>query len=320
MKFSFFSPTSITTIFAVLLSVFLASAFIFDEKTYVFYNAANSTTTESLIQQSTQKPLLFKPLEKTDFAFLLLGKTGKGEGGKWHFAPDLADTIMVIYYRPKEKTADVISLPRDLYGDFGGETFKINEIIQRNKINQLLEKLPEITGISTNKFLIIDLSLVKNFIEEIGGIDVKLDSAITDPITGYTLKAGSHHLNGDDTVWLIRNRNASGGDFFREKNQQIIIETAYKRYKSLNPIEKMKLFVNLGPQIKNVKTNIGFSELLSIIRDIDEIKFKKIILDFSTGLLKSTTAIIGNSTAYILIPETGMNNYEAIKRFIVSQF
>lgn len=305
--------------FAFLLILLAAAAFLGPAKNYEFNNpkisslsAKNNAILPRLADSNQDN-------QQEDFSFLLLGKVGSGQGGQWHSAPNLADTIILVNFEQQEKTVNLISLPRDLYGNFGGENFKLNEVAYRKKISQLSDKLPEITGIKTEKFAIIDLGIVKKFVDEIGGVYIELTSKVIDPVSGYAMEPGYHHLSGDDTVWLIRNRFAPGGDFFREKNQHLIIEAIYRRYKLLSGFEKMKLFLELGPKIKKIETNIDFSELLSLTSELDNLKFREIILDFSTGLLESSTAPVGSSTAYILIPKTGINNYEEIKKFITDR-
>ncbi len=312
--------------FSFLLILLAGAAFLGPEKNYEFRNPAipsaaiqQHNNISPRLSDANQKQQEKNQEQKSDFSFLLLGKVGPGQGGQWHNASDLADVIMIVYCQPSKKTVNLISLPRDLYGAFGDQSFKINELLWRNKIDQVLEKLPEVTGITTDNFIIIDLNLVKNFVDEIGGIDINLPSDVIDSVSGYALKAGQHHLNGDDAAWILRNRFSKEGDFFREKNQHLIVKSIYNRYKNLDSIEKMKLFINLGTYVKWIKTNINFSELLSLSRDMNDIKIQGITLNFSTGLLMSSSTPVGSSTAYILVPKAGINNYEEIKNFITSK-
>ncbi len=311
-------PIKTLTTFACLSALIIAAAFLVPEKQYEFKNLNNyelSTAAESLNKSTDSK----QNVSEENFSFLLLGKVGTGQGGQWHNASNLADVIMIVDYQSDEKIIHLVSLPRDLYGEFGNISFKINELIWRNEINEVLKKLPEISDAETDKYAIIDLAIVRKFIDGIGGIKINLPSKIVDSISGYSLNAGKHHLNGEDSIWILRNRYSREGDFFREKNQHLIIEAILNRYRTLNSVEKMKLSLSLGKDIEKIKTNIGFSQLLSLNSNINEIKIKGTTLDFSTGLLISSSTPVGNSSAYILIPKAGINNYEEIKKFINSQ-
>ena len=295
----------ITTTFISLLIVICVIFYFNREKTYIIDNPN--------IDQ-TQK-------EQGGISFLILGKTGDTQGGQWHTSPDLTDTIILAYYQPSKEVLNLISLPRDLYADFNSEKFKINEAIKKNKTSDLLIKVSQITGIQTNKFAVIDLEIVKKVVDKLGGVDIVLPSAVTDAVTKYTMEAGQQHLTGEDVIWLIRNRFASQGDFFREKNQQLVIEALYQKYKNLSQAEKIKLAINLMPDLNSIQTNSDFFELFSLGQEIKNVRFKGITLDFTTGLLESSsTSIVGVSTPqYILLPKAGLNKYDEIKNYIAEK-
>ncbi len=266
-----------------------------------------------------RKIFVFSNIERSNSGnnsetFLLLGKTGKVIG--WNQAPDLADAVVLVDYRPKLGVVNLISLPRDLYVNLGGESFKLNEVVSRNKIGDFLDKLPEITGLKTDKFIVVDLDLLKDIVDDLGGIDIKLNSSAIDRVSGYTMEKGQHHLDGEQTVWLVRNRFAPEGDFFREKNQHQIIQALIDKYKNLDSIKKASFLFKITPEITKMQTNINFQELLPLIEKFGNVRFNDVVLDFQTGLLESSFSIIGTSTEYILIPPKGQENYGEIKNFI----
>ncbi|HEY4498218.1 MAG TPA: LCP family protein [Candidatus Paceibacterota bacterium] len=254
-----------------------------------------------------------------DLAILVLGEVAPGEGGRWHQASGLADAIMLIYFRAESGTVNLISLPRDLFGTFGEEQFKLNEVSRRGKIEELLRKMPEITGIETDKSIEIDLEMVKHAVDELGGIDMELQAGVFDPVSGYYLAKGGHHLNGDDTVWLIRNRAAPEGDFFREKNQHLVVEAIFKRFNELSAQEKTALFFKLLPEIGKAKSNFSIGELVPEAKEINSLQFNSVVLDFETELLQSTSIPWGSGAFYALVPSAGMDNYGEIRNFIQNQ-
>jgi len=251
------------------------------------------------------------------FSVLALGQVGVGQGGQWHFAPDLADSIVLIYFRPETKVINLISLPRDLYGDFGDERIKINRITTNDKIPEFVEELSEITGIETDKYVIFDLNLVEEVIDGLGGINVDLPADVYDPVGSFSLSAGANYLNGEEAAWLIRNRYAPQGDFFREKNQHLVIEAIFVRFNQLNALEKTSFIFRMLPNLTRSVSNFSLGESISNLRDVGEISFNSIVLDFDTKLWQSSK--IPNPTgedAYVLIPEEGINEYGAVRSYI----
>ena len=304
------------SVFFILITIIIAGIFLFgyQKKVFVFSNGKGET-------------------DKSNIAFLVLGRTGKVIG--WNFAPDLADSIFLVDYHPSIGAVNIISLPRDLYINLGGEKFKLNEVVRRGKINELLGKLPEITGVESNNYIVLDVDMLKNVVDGMGGIDINLKSDAVDWASGYTIKAGQNHLDGNQTVWLVRNRYAPDGDFFREKNQQEVIKVIADKFKNLDAIQKASFLFKMTPEIAKLDTNINFQEIFPLFEHYNNIRFNNIILDFQTGLLQSTsTPIIVNSnagslqsgtsststvSAYILIPRAGEDNYAEIRDYIQSK-
>lgn len=250
-------------------------------------------------------------------AFLLLGKTGKIIG--WNQSPDLADAIILVDYRPNLGVVNLVSLPRDLYFDFNGESAKLNEVTRLKKINELLDKLPEISGIETDKYVIVDIDSLKAVVDALGGIDLEVREKAVDWVSGFSLEPGQQYLNGEKAVWLARNRFSPEGDFFREKNQHDIIKAILDKYEKLNPVEKASFMFKIFPEIVKTETNVDFQQLLPGFEKTQKIRFNDVVLDFSTGLLVSATTTIGNSIAYILLPKNGPGEYDDIRKYIQSR-
>jgi len=252
-----------------------------------------------------------------DIAVLVLGHVGVGQGGTWHFSPNLTDSIVLIYYKAQSNTINLISLPRDLYGEFGGKNLRINRVFMDGKIEDLMKTMPEITGVEVDKYVVLDLALVSEAIDSLGGIDIDLPSKVVDPVSGFTLQAGPQRLDGEDVIWLIRNRFAPQGDFFREKNQHLVVEAAFAKFKDLSALRKTVVAFRLLPELSKSKANFNINDLFYEFRGIKEVNFNSIVLDFSTGLLVSSTLETpSGEKAYILVPKVGANNYSEIKKFI----
>ncbi len=264
--------------------------------------------------------------QKDSITFVVFGKMGEVVG--FNNAPDLADAIFIFDYHPQIGVANIISLPRDLYVDLSDEQFKLNEVLERGKTKELLEKLPEITGLSTDKYAVIDMRIFKQVVDELGGVDISLPSPLVDWVSGYKMEAGQQHLNGERALWVARNRFAPEGDFLREKNQQEIIRAVFKKYKELNFMQKTALVIKLTPELGRLESNVNFQELLPLFDKLKVVRFNTITLDFSTGLLESATTSVSladasssasSTSAYILVPRKGQNDYREIKSFIESR-
>ncbi|MDI6717485.1 MAG: LCP family protein [Patescibacteria group bacterium] len=247
--------------------------------------------------------------------FLLFGKTGKIIG--WNMAPDLTDSIILVDYRPKIGAMNLVSLPRDLYINVDGDKFKLNEVAKRNKIDGFLKQLPEITGLSTDKYIVVDVDILKMVVDNLGGIDMNLSSPAIDRASGFTMEAGNRHLSGDQTIWLVRNRYAPEGDFFREKNQHQIIQAIIDKFKKMSYLSKTRFIFKMAPELGKLDTNINFQEIIPMAEKLSNPRFNDIVLDFNIGLLESKSELINaSSSAYILVPKAGEGDYNEIRNYI----
>ncbi len=230
---------------------------------------------------------------------------------------------LVARFNPDTNTAHLISLPRDLWISDESEQFKINEVFNKKKVPAVMDTIEEITGLETNGYVIVDLDMVKQAVDWLGGVDVTLTQSATDWVSGYTLQAGAHHLNGDDAVWLVRNRFNQQGDFFRESNQHVVVQAMLDKFQKLDSDQKnnfLKTFVFRGSFLENAQ--IDFSKLTPYLfgTDLSQIKFKSIVLDFTTKLFttKSLPLQYVATTTHIsvLVPTAGFEEYKDIRAYI----
>jgi len=258
-------------------------------------------------------------LSPGDFSLLLLGKPGPG-----YIGSENTDSIMVLYYSQKNNKVFLIPIPRDLIvKDENGNLEKINALYGKKKINLLLRKAEEYTGLRIKNYLAIDLKLITSLVDFLGGLEVNLDEPVTDAVTLYTIPAGKQKLNGDLIELVLRSRYHPEGDFFRQKNQIKVIVALKNKINSLSPEEKLSLMNFLESKRYLYQTNMSKQELLSLamkIKDLKNLKIEPIILSTGNGLLSSGYFNIYNAeNVYGLYPSLGIDNYNKIKFYFQSK-
>lgn len=257
------------------------------------------------------------PVSDERISFLLLGQTGRAIG--WSNAPDLTDSMILVDYRPQIGVVNLVSLPRDLFVTIGTDSFKLNEALRRGKLPGLMELLPQMTGIKTDKYVVVNIDTLKKVVDELGGIDMTLSEKAVDAVSGYTIPAGENHLNGDQAIWLSRNRYSPEGDFFREKNQQEMMRAIMKKFKGMGGVEKTAFLFRMTPELGNLDTNIDFKELLPTMRQFGGVRLNNIVIDFKTGILQSSQVDYGNAMAYVLVPRLGLGQYDEMRNHITAK-
>jgi LCP family protein required for cell wall assembly len=259
-------------------------------------------------------------LDTGDFSVLLLGKPGPG-----HIGSENTDSIVVVYYQAKTNKVFLIPIPRDLIvSDSGGNLEKINALYGKNKIDLLLAKASEFTGLQIKNYLAVDLKLITDVVDFFGGIEIDLDQPVVDAASLYTIPAGRQKLNGDLVELVLRSRYNREGDFFRVKNQMKVVMALKDKIANLNTQEKLSLVKFFFEKDKYYwQTNLTKSEIFTLatkISDIQNLKIISLALPWPNSLLTSGSFNIYNSyNVYGIYPKTGIDNYEKLRLYFGSQ-
>ncbi|MBU1037197.1 LCP family protein [Patescibacteria group bacterium] len=273
--------------------------------------------------------------EKTDrINFLLLGIGGEG-----HEGPYLTDTIMVASLKPSTKEVALISLPRDMIVEMGGGRWqKINSVYALGRIRELNQGAEMITqAIETNLdlpihyYLIVDFDGFKQFIDDIGDIEVNVEKGFVDnqyPTEDYltttvSFIAGPQLMDGDRALIFARSRhgtNWEGSDFARSRRQQLILQAVRDKILTPATLINPKRISSIFELLKNhLETNLDPWEALKLIKlaeGIDEQHIYRLVLDDSPGnLLESAST---EEAGYILKPID--NNFTKLQHLVKNIF
>ncbi len=159
----------------------------------------------------------------------------------------LTDTILVLSVDPVDKTAVMVSVPRDISNfrlpDGRTYTGKINSLasfvrrhpgdFRKGDFDTLADAVGSIIGIPVPYYAAIDLAGFTSMIDSVGGVDIVNEQEINDPSyggwtdkrpIGFHLSAGRHHLDGANALAYVRSRKGVGdNDFTRARRQQQLL-------------------------------------------------------------------------------------------------
>jgi LCP family protein required for cell wall assembly len=252
-----------------------------------------------------------------------------GIGGAKHPGGQLADTLMVASFDPKNKEVGLLSIPRDLYVPIEGYGYnKINTAhstgVQNPKETgggpSLTKKtVSKILDLPIHYYIRVDFSGFEEIIDSLGGVTVDVENAIVDlsypadnmiDYAPFRLSAGSQSLNGKTALKYARSRHAAGSegsDFARAKRQQRLIEAVKQKALSAGVLANPKKINDIiGILGDHVKTDISLSEVerfVELWKNVDSTKiFSKVLDDSADGPLVSHS---GDERGFILLPRTG---------------
>ncbi len=296
---------------------------------------SSSFEVQSGQELSEERKIVFKSLpiisKEGDLKknILILGRPGPGYSGS-----NLTDTIILarIDQSDSSKKATLISLPRDLLVKVPekGNLTKINSLYTLSGIEGLKEKIKEITGLSVNNHLIIDLVVFKEIIDLIDGLNVYVAQDIHDPYfpgpnhtyQTFNLAAGWRYLDGENALKYARTRYTSpNGDFDRMARQQQIIQLLKQKVLALNPLwdfpTYLKIFNSLNERIETDLSILEMRLFYQIAKEIGADRIRSVVVDKKeTGLLTGGGVMFGEQMASVVYPVIGQGNYREIQGYI----
>lgn len=228
---------------------------------------------------------------------------------------NLTDTIILASVNPSLETVSLISIPRDLY--VNGR--KINSIYASYGIDKLKRDIHMITGITPEKYVILDFAAFEKIIDILGGIDLYVKESIYDDAfpagdngyTVYEIEAGSHHLNGEEALNYARSRKSTS-DFDRSKRQHQVIQAIRVKLKMLDILADMDKAIEIFETVTSgIETNIDVFEALYYMNNYQNYAIESGNVISGENLLYSTRSVDGQ---YILLPKSG--DYYQIKEYV----
>jgi LCP family protein required for cell wall assembly len=258
--------------------------------------------------------------ENKEYNILLLGKPGYG-----YIGSENTDSIIALHFSLKNPSKIyLIPIPRDLIvTDENGELEKINMLYSKRKINYLLNKVSELTGLKFEKYFVYDLHFVLGLAEVLGGIEVNLDAYVTDAVSLYTISPGKKILKGDDLELVLRSRYFPEGDFKRIKNQIEVIKGLKNKFFSLSNKEKIEILKFALKNKNHWETNMNYDEIYFLLSQSEKFKnaqIKTIFLSTQNGFFTSGYfKIKGIDGVYGIYPKLGLENFSAVREYIRSE-
>lgn len=208
----------------------------------------------------------------------------QGERGPWR-----TDTMILARIDPVEKTAAMVSLPRDLFlliPDYGrgARAARINTANVYGDIYDYPGGGPALAkrtiyrnfGIQVDRYAIIDFDGFRKIVDQIGGIEVDVPRRIVDtqyPTEDYgymrvEFAPGIQHMDGKRALIYARTRKSSS-DFARAERQQQVIMAIRDKALSLGILPSLtpaNLVSMINTVDDSIETDLTVEELLALAR------------------------------------------------------
>lgn len=167
-----------------------------------------------------------------------------------------------------------------------------------NDLRAEADAVSSVVGVPLNYVIRANFPNFQQMVDEIGGIEINIPTAMDDDFSGAHFAAGPTHLNGEQALQFSRDRHSfSNGDLARTSNQGLLIVSALQTLQQKNPSagDTVHLIANLGRHVK--LDGIGISDLFhmgELALTFDAANIKNVMLPVADGggsnLIKSAGA------------------------------
>ncbi|MGW2704221.1 LCP family protein [Streptomyces sp. NPDC001340] len=186
--------------------------------------------------------------------------TNKKLGGGTDDGSARSDTAMIVHVYKGHKKASVVSIPRDTLidrpecTDTNGTTHPaasgvmFNEAYSTGGAACTVKTVESLTGIRMDHYLEVDFAGFQKLIDDLGGVPVTTTENIDDPQSHLKLKAGTHTLDGEQALGLVRTRHGvgDGSDLGRIQLQQAFVKALMDQVKHVGVFSSPKNLYDLA--------------------------------------------------------------------------
>lgn len=166
-------------------------------------------------------------------------------------------TDTILYVQIVNDKVTMINLPRDIY--LPQWQTKINAMYFYKGAEGLKNTVEEIVGVPIDYYVIINIDIFQDVVNELGGVDVTIpyDMYYRDAAAGLEInfKEGPATLNGEDAAKFIRYRHTGRGDYDRIDNLKSLAYAMLNKLKEMNVAAAPKIPGLMDAVFKNLETN-----------------------------------------------------------------
>lgn len=171
-----------------------------------------------------------------------------------------SDTAMIVHVYKGHKKASVVSIPRDTLidrpacTDTKGKQYPAANGVMFNSAYSTggaacaVKTVESITDLRMDHYLEVDFAGFQRLIDDLGGVEVTTTKSIDDPDSHLKLKAGTHRLDGEQALGLVRTRHGvgDGSDLGRIQLQQAFIKALVNQVKDVGVFTNPKKLLDLA--------------------------------------------------------------------------
>lgn len=206
------------------------------------------------------------------------------------------DTMILVTIDPENKTAGMLSLPRDLWLEIPGYgESRINTAYYLGEKDGYPGGGPALAmktvqynfGVPVHFYVEVDFDGFRKIVDTLGGLDINVPYTLDDPTFpsddyGYDpfhIDAGMQHMDGATALKYARTRHIDS-DFGRAERQQQVLIAIKDKALQLGLLPKVpELWTTMAGTVKTDLQLVDILELANLAPDITPDKIETVVLD-----------------------------------------
>lgn len=224
------------------------------------------------------------------------------------------DVVMLVKLNQANSTAQMLSIPRDLWVDIPGYSKnRVNAAYAFGGPSLMVETIKQNLKVEVNHYVEIDFVGFAALVDELGGIEIAFPYAARDRKSGLEVEAGSQTLDGDMALAYARSRkyqeyqngswvSVDASDIGRTQRQQEVIRAILSELKSPASITEAGAIASAMAEHMTIDSNLATSSVAGLAWG-----FKGILVGGIDGATLPTSGATKEGKSVVLIkePEAG---------------
>lgn len=175
-----------------------------------------------------------------------------------------SDCIIIFSINESTKNVKMTSIYRDTYVEVPEHGYtKINHAYAYGGATLAISTINRNLDLNITEYATINFQVVKDLVDEVGGVKISVTSAEATQIPGIT-KAGTQTLNGEQALAYGRIRKIDT-DYQRTERMRTVINAVFNKVKKMSVTEMNNLADKILPE---VHTNIKKSEITEVMTEV----------------------------------------------------
>ncbi len=160
------------------------------------------------------------------------------------------DTMMLGVFDTGNKTASLLSIPRDSAVRVNGSIYKMNAVQSLGGTELLADTISSTLAVPVDFYVEVDTNAFKAIVDEIGGVyfDVPVDMNYDDPLQNLHIhiSKGYQKLDGSSALGVMRCRNCyPNADIGRTETQRKFLAALVKQTITPSNVTKVTALINI---------------------------------------------------------------------------